>query len=97
MNTTTCSTHPGEPQHALGAPLTRAAPRRANSASTPAPVAIKATPASTVHPRMSLTQPELEFAESNVLAAAQATATVDRPNQPLPVPSNPRVSFYEPQ
>jgi hypothetical protein len=99
MNTTTCSTRPGALEHALGAPPTRAAPRRANP--TPAPVAIKATPASTVHPRASLTQPELKFAgvclENGVLAAVQATTTVYRPNQPLPVPSDPQVSFYGPQ
>jgi hypothetical protein len=67
----------------------------------PVPTAIKATPASTVHPLASLTQPELEFAgvcpESEVPAAAQATATVDRPNQPLPIPFDPWVSFYGPQ
>jgi hypothetical protein len=31
---------------------------------------------------------------SEVPAAAQATTTVDRPTQPLPAPSDPRVSFY---
>jgi hypothetical protein len=73
----------GTPEHALGAPPTHAAPRRANLASTPAPAPIKAIPASTVHPRAPLTQPELEFTGvcpvSKVPAAAQATATVDRP------------------
>jgi hypothetical protein len=79
--TPTCSTRSGAPEHALGAPPTRAAPCRANLASTPAP--IKAISASTVHPRAPLTQPELEFAGvrpvSKVPAAAQATTTVDRP------------------
>jgi hypothetical protein len=97
MNTATCSTRPGAPEHALGAPPTRAAPRHAN----PVPAAIKATLASTVHPRASLTQPELKFVgvcpENGVPAAAQATTTVDQPNQPLHVPSDPRVSFYGPQ
>jgi hypothetical protein len=45
-------------------------------------VAIKATPASIVHPCASLTQPELEFTgvcpENGVLVAAQATTTIDR-------------------
>jgi hypothetical protein len=78
-------------------------PRRANPAPTPmpAPVAIKATPASTVHPRASLTQPEHEFdrvcPENGVPAAAQATTTVDRPSQPFSAPSDPRVSFFGPQ
>jgi hypothetical protein len=101
MNTATCSTRPGAPEHALGILRTRAAPRRANPASTLAPASIKATPASTVHPRASLAQPELKVVGvcpvSEVPAVAQATATVDRPNQPLHVPSDPRVSFYRPQ
>jgi hypothetical protein len=79
----TCSTRSGAPEHALGAPPTRAAPRRANLASTPAPALIKAVPASTVHPCAPLTQPKLEFARvrpvSKVPAAAQATTTVDQP------------------
>jgi hypothetical protein len=95
-----CSTRSSAPEHALGAPPTRAAPRRANLAATPAPVPIKAIPASTVHPHASLTQPELKFAGvcpvSEVPAAAQATATVDRPNQSFPAPSNPRDSLYGP-
>jgi hypothetical protein len=78
----------------------RAAPRHANPAPTPMPAAIKAILASTVHPLASLTQPKLKIAGvcpvSEVLAAAQAMATVDRPNQPLLAPSDPRVSFYEP-
>jgi hypothetical protein len=98
MNMTTCSTRPGAPEHALGVPPTRAALRRANPASTPTPVSIKATPASPVHPRASLTLPELKFTGvcpvSEVPATAQATATVDRPIEPLPVPFDPRVSFY---
>jgi hypothetical protein len=77
----------GVPELALGAPPTGAAPHRANPASTPALVPIKATPALTVHPRAPQTQPDLEFAGvrhmSEVPAAAQATTTVDRPNQPL--------------
>jgi hypothetical protein len=81
--TPTCSTRSGAPKHALGAPPTHAAPRRANLASMPAPVPIKAISASTVHPRAPLTQPELEFAGvrpvSKVPTAAQATTTVDRP------------------
>ena len=89
------------PEHALGAPPTRATPRRANLASMPAPTAIKATPASTVHPRASLTQPKLKFIgvcpESGVPAAAQATTTVDRPSQPFSAPSDPWVSFSGPQ
>jgi hypothetical protein len=74
-----------------------AASRRAN----PVPATILAIPASTVHPCASLTQLELKFAGvypvSEVPAAAQATATLDRPTQPLPAPSDPRVSFYGPQ
>ena len=61
------------------------------SASTPTPALIKAIPASTVHPRASLTQPELKFVGvcpvSEVPAAAQATSSVDRPTQPIPAPS----------
>jgi hypothetical protein len=78
----------------------RAAPRRANLVSTPMPSPIKAIPASTVHPRVLLTQPELEFAGgcpvSEVPAATQATTTVDRPTQPLLVPFDPRDSLYGP-
>jgi hypothetical protein len=70
------------PEHALSAPPTRVAPRHANPASTPLPVAIKATPALTVHPCASLTQPELEFAgvcpENGVPVAALAKTTLDR-------------------
>jgi hypothetical protein len=97
MNTTTCSTRPSVPEHALGAPPTREAQCRAN----PASAAIKNTPGSTVHPCASLTQLELKFVgvcpENGMPAAAQATTTVDRPNQPLPVPSDPRVSFCGPR
>jgi hypothetical protein len=83
----------------------RARPRRSAHAHsltpTPAPASIKATPASTVHPRASLIQPEHKFVgvcpKSKVLVAVQATATVDQPNQPLPVPSDPQVSFYGPR
>jgi hypothetical protein len=88
------------PEHALGAQPARAAPRRANPAPMPTPVAIKPTMASTVHPRASLTQPEHEIAgvcpENPVPAAAQATTTVDRLNQPSSAPSDPWVSFYGP-
>jgi hypothetical protein len=73
----------GAPEHALSAPPTRAALHRANLASTPASVPIKAIRVSTVHPRAPLTQPKLEIAGvrpvSKVPMAAQATATVDRP------------------
>jgi hypothetical protein len=91
----------GAPEHALVAPPTLTAPRRANLTSTPAPVPIKAIPASIIHPRALLTQPELEFAGlrpvSEVPAAAQATTTVDRPTWPFPAPSDPRDSLYEPR
>jgi hypothetical protein len=97
--THTCSTRSGAPEHALGAPPTRVAPRRANPASTPAP--IKSIPTLTVHPRALLTQPELKFAGvcpvSEVPAAARAMATVDQPTQPLPAPSDPRGSLYGPR
>jgi hypothetical protein len=99
--THTCSTRSGAPEHALGAPLARTAPRRANPASTPAPAAIKAIRAPTVHPSVLLPQPELKFAGvcpvSEVPAAARATTTVDQPTQPLPAPSNPRDSLYGPR
>jgi hypothetical protein len=99
--THTCSTRSSAPEHALGAPPTCAAPRRANLASMPTPSLIKAILASTVHPRASLTQPELKFAGvclvSKVPAAARATATVDQPNQPLPAPFDPRDSLYGPR
>jgi hypothetical protein len=78
-----CSMRSSTPEHALDAPPTLAGPRRANLASTPAPAPIKAIPASTLHPRVPLIQPELEFGRlcpvSEVPAAAQATTTVDRP------------------
>jgi hypothetical protein len=99
--THTCSTRSGAPEHALDAPPTRAAPRHANLASTPAPAPIKAIPASIVHPRSLLTQPELKFTGvcpvSKVLAAAWDTPTVGRPNQPLSAPSDPRDSLYGPR
>jgi hypothetical protein len=99
--TPTCSTCSGAPEHALGAPPTRAAPLCANLVSTPMPAPIKAIPASTVHPHAPLTQPELEFAGvrpvSKVRAAAQATATVDRPTKPFLAPSDPRDSLYVPR
>jgi hypothetical protein len=97
----TCSTRSGALEHALGAPPTRVALRRANLASTPTPTPIKAIPASTVHPHAPLTQPELEFAGvcpvSKVPAAAQAMATIDRPTKPFPAPSDPRDSLYVPR
>jgi hypothetical protein len=71
------------PEHALGAPPTCVALRRANLASTPAPAPIKAISASTVRPRVPLTQPEHKFVGvcpvSEVPVAMQATTTVDRP------------------
>jgi hypothetical protein len=68
---------------------------------TTAPMAIKPTPASTVHPRAPVTQPEHEFVgvclENGMPATAQATTTVDRPSQPFSAPSDPWVSFSGPQ
>jgi hypothetical protein len=83
-----------EHDHVFDAPWQRqSTPSALSHARSPAPCqprahaharGYKATPTSTIHPRASLTQPELEFTgvclENGVPAVAQATATVDRPN-----------------
>jgi hypothetical protein len=79
------------------------APRRAKPrpCPLPAPVPIKPTKASVVRPRALSTSLEHEIAgvcpTHGVPAAARAPATVGRPTEPFPAPSNPRKRLYVPR
>jgi hypothetical protein len=79
------------------------APRRAKPRPCllPAPASIKPAEASAVLPRALSTSPEQEIGEAcpadDVPAAARSPATVDRPAEPSPTPSNPWNRFYVPR
>jgi hypothetical protein len=100
MNTTTCSTRPGN---------TRARSRRSARAHSPAPCQPRAHAHARgykAHTGLDRTPPltpnliEHEFTgvcpENLMPAAAQAMATVDRPSQTFFTPSDPWVSFSGP-
>jgi hypothetical protein len=82
------------PEHAQR--LIPRAPRRAKPCPCllPAPAPIKPTKASTVLPRVLSTSPEPGITgvcpAHGVTAATRSPATVDRPAQPLPTPSDPQ-------
>jgi hypothetical protein len=95
-------------QRALNAPEhaqrpTPRAPRRAKPClCLPlAPAPIKPTEPSTVLPHVLLTSPEPEITgicpADGMPAAARSPATVDRPIEPSPTPSNPCVRLYVPR
>jgi hypothetical protein len=99
---------PPRVRHALNAPEhahrpTTRAPRRAKPRPCPllAPAPIKPSKASVVRPHALSTSPEHEIAgvcpANGVPAATQAPATVDRPVEPFPAPSNPRERLYVPR
>jgi hypothetical protein len=97
INTTTCSTRPGNARTRPGArPRMRRAALRQPRAHAHAR-GYKAHPVSTVHPHALLTLPEHEFTrvcpENGVPAAAQAPTIVDRPRQHSSTPSDPLASF----
>jgi hypothetical protein len=77
------------------------APRRAKPRPCLLPAPIKPTEASTVLPRALSTSPEPEITgvcpADGVPAAARSPATVDRPAEPSPTPSNPRNRLYVPR
>jgi hypothetical protein len=94
MNTSTCSTRSAR---ARASPHpTSCAPRRAKAqpAPLPAPAPIKPPGTLTVLLRARSTSPEPETTGvcpvHGVPAATRAPATVDRPAEPFPTPSNPR-------
>jgi hypothetical protein len=90
-NTSTCSTRP-DLAKACPAPEP-ARPRCAKPRPCPLPAPIKPAKASAVRPRVLSISPEHEIAgvcsTHGVPAAARALATVDRPAEPSPAPSNP--------
>jgi hypothetical protein len=79
------------------------APRRAKPCSCPlpAPAPIKPAEASVVRPHALSTSLEREITgvcpAHGVPVAARAPATVDRPAEPFPAPSNPRNRLYVPR
>jgi hypothetical protein len=89
------------PEHAQR-PTPRA-PRRAKPRPCllPAPASIKPAEASAVLPRALSTSPEQEITgvcpTNGMPAAARSPATVDRPAEPSPTPSNPWNRFYVPR
>jgi hypothetical protein len=89
------------PEHAQR-PTSRA-PRRAKPrpCPLPAPAPIKPAKVSVVCPRVLSTSLEHEIAgvclANGVPAAAWAPATIDRPVEPFPAPSNPRERLYVPR
>jgi hypothetical protein len=100
-NTSTCSTRP-ELARARPAPdPARPTSRQAEPVPLPAPAPIKPAKASVVRPRVLSTSPEHEIAgvcpTHSVPAAARAPATVGRPTEPFPAPSNPRERLYVPR
>jgi hypothetical protein len=100
-NTSTCLTRP-ELARACPAPdPARPVLRQAEPVPLPAPALIKPAKASVVCPRALSTSPEHEIAgvcpAHGVPAAARAPATVDRPTEPSPAPSNPRERLYVPR
>jgi hypothetical protein len=100
-NTSTCSMRP-ELARARPAPNpSRPASRQAEPVPLPAPAPIKPAKASTVCPRALSTSPEHEIAgvcpTHGVPTAARAPATVGRPTEPFPAPSNPRERLYVPR
>jgi hypothetical protein len=89
------------PEHAQR-PTPRA-PRRAKPRPCllPAPAPIKPAKASAVLPRALSTSPKQEITgvcpADGVPAATRSPATIDRPAEPSPTPSNPWNRFYVPQ
>jgi hypothetical protein len=99
---------PPRVRRALNAPehAQRPTPRAPRSAKPctcllPAPASIKPAEASAVLPRALSTSPEQEITGvcpvDGVPAAARSPATVDRPAEPSPTPSNPWNRFYVPR
>jgi hypothetical protein len=101
MNTFTCSTRSARARARLR-PTSRA-PCRAKAQPTPlpAPAPIKPPKTSTVLLHARSTSPEPETTGvcpvHGVPAATRAPATVDRPAEPLPTPSNPRRRLCTPR
>jgi hypothetical protein len=100
-NTSTCSTRP---EHARARPApdpARPAPRQVTPVSLASARAYKASRSFSRTPRVLSTSPEQEIAGAcpadGVPAAARAPATVDRPAEPSPTPSNPRIRLYVPR
>jgi hypothetical protein len=102
-NTSTCSTRPERARARPAPDPARPAPRRAKPrpCPPPAPTPIKLVEASAALPRALSTSPEQEIIgvcpTHCVPAAAQSPATVDRPTEPFPAPSNPRNRLYVPR
>jgi hypothetical protein len=102
-NTSTCSTRPERARARPAPDPARPTPRRAKPrpCPSPAPAPIKLVEASAALPRALSTSPEQEIIgvcpAHSVPAAAQSPATVDRPTEPFPAPSNPRNRLYVPR
>jgi hypothetical protein len=100
-NTSTCSTRPELARAHPALDPARPTSRQVEPVPLPAPAPIKPAKASAVRPTALSTSPEHEIAEvcpaHGVPAAARAPATVDRPTEPSPAPSNPRKRLCVPR
>jgi hypothetical protein len=100
-NTSTCSTRPDLARARPAPEPARPAPRQATPVSPALARAYKASQGFSRTPRALSTSPEHEIAgvcpAHCVPAAAQPPATVDRPTEPSPAPSNPRKRLYVPR
>jgi hypothetical protein len=97
--TNTRSTCPGMPENAPALGPARWRRAMPDPVPTPTLAPIKPTKALTVHPCSLLAPPKCKIAgvhsAHDVPAAARALTTVDRPLQPTPIQSNPRLASLE--
>jgi hypothetical protein len=100
-NTSTCSTRHELARARPALDPARPASRQAEPVPLPVPAPIKPAKASVVHTRALSTSPEHKIVgvcpAHGMPSAAQAPATLDRPTEPSPAPSNPRKRLCVPR